>query len=169
MFHWYCGLGLGNNPDTCSNHNYYIYEGDYWDRLWLVPWDLDLSFGSGGGFVSIPTAWNDPNPDCSGSGGGGFGFPGGGQALPPACDKLTQGWAEFGDEYAAAVRMFVDGPFNAANVNAKLDAWAAQIAPAVQEASDIGHSPSPNSWQSELQSLRSLIDRQRSVMSGVGN
>jgi len=43
-FHFYCFAGaIGNNPKAPGNHNYYWYEAERADRLWLVPWDMDLS------------------------------------------------------------------------------------------------------------------------------
>jgi spore coat protein CotH len=38
---WYCPGGT-----TCNNHNYYWYEETGRDRLWLVPWDVDLTLQS---------------------------------------------------------------------------------------------------------------------------
>jgi hypothetical protein len=166
MFHWYCGLdpGGGNNPGACSNHNYYWYEEAGWDRLWLVPWDMDLILGAETtGFTTLPGAWDAANPSC-------FEMPTlvfGVTQLPPACDKLTHGLGTLQTRYKAEVRRFLDGPFAASNVNAKFDAWSTQIEAAVQEASAIGHTPSPSAWMNATTDLRNRIANRRTAMESV--
>lgn len=162
MFHWYCNTGTagstGNNPGACSNHNYFWYEEKGWDRLWLVPWDLDLSLGNDiGGITNISTAWDAPSTNCTGA----FG------QLPPSCDKLTRTWATWQMRYKAEVRRLLDGPFAASNVDPKLEAWSAQISAAVDEAEAAGHSPTAAAWSSAMTSLRSTIGNRRTTMSAI--
>jgi len=162
MFHWYCNTGTtgstGNNPPPCSSHNYVWYEEKGWDRLWLVPWDLDLSLGNDiGGITNISTPWDSPNVECSGA----FG------QLSPSCDKLTRTWATMQMRYKTEVRRLLDGPFAASNVDPKLDAWTAQIAAAVDEAAAAGHTPNASGWDSAMTSLRSTIGNRRTTMSAI--
>ena len=165
MFHWYCGTGfeIGNNPDTCSNHNFYMYEGDHWDQLWLIPWDLDLTLGNAPAMVIIQQPWNQLSPECDSE----QAFPGFG-TMAPSCDKLTRGWAELGDAYQAALAELVAGPMSVETINAKLDAWTAQIAPVVEEAAAAGQGPQPAQWEQALGGLRSWIDQRRTTIHNGG-
>jgi len=174
MFHWYCQGGLislstGNNPGPCSNHNYYVYESQTADYLWLVPWDLDLSFGGESQITPITEAWNDTNVSCSTSGGGASITP----QMAPGCDKLTAGWAFDNAAYQAAIRELLAGPFAQGNVDGKLDAWSAQISNAVgEQAQNLGGGqdiPSVNNWQSAVSSLRQYVNSRRNAMQSLAN
>ena len=155
MFHWYCGLEIGNNPHYCSNHNYYVYVERDADQLWLIPWDLDHTFYGRSRSVHIPDAWNDLSVSCDPDDGISRG--------PPACDKLTRGWAQFDDEYRSAVQLFIDGPFADAPVMADLDAWAAQITPVIQEEAAAGLGPPVADWQRAVERLRTEISKVRQL------
>lgn len=173
MFHWYCGglVSTGNNPGNCSNHNYYWYEGQSADYLWLIPWDLDLSFGGDDtGFTRVSNAWNDTNVQCP-SGGVQSGISGG--QMPPGCDKLTAGWASDNVAYKAAIQELLAGPFSQANVDGKINAWSAQITDAVneqaQQLSGGAKIPSANAWQTEVNNLRQYVNGRRSAMQQLAN
>ena len=163
---FYCGLpaGQGNNPGPIGNHNYYWYEETLDQRFWMIPWDLDFTF-SGRLFGGREAAWDEPVTEmacmCPTTGGGQSGG-GGLRRVAAGCDKLVQGLAQLRDPYRERVRAFVEGPFRAGDVNAKLDAWTAQIAAAVKEqAQDPEQQPGESAWQSALNALRSSVDQLR--------
>ena len=164
IFHWYCSGGslpTGNNPGPCSSHNYYWYEEAHWDRLWLIEWDITLAFrGETSGFIQVLDEWNTPNPTCTQKASLNPLAP---PQMPAACDKLTHGWGAQSAEYKAAVRRFLDGPYAANNVDAKLTAWTSQISSVVTEAANAGQSPSAVVWQSALSSLRTTVSDLRAA------
>lgn len=162
IFHWYCTdiFAPGNNPDPCSNHNYFWYEETGRDRLWLIAWDMPLSMGGESGFTDIIYEWNDTDAPCDPEANGFLFSP---PQLAPSCDKLTHGWASLGAEYASAVRSFLDGPFAKDKVDAKLDAWSAQIDDQAQEAADAGQGPAADLWKGDLSALRDTIDQLRTA------
>lgn len=156
-FHFYCGLrgGQGNNPGSFGNHNFYIYEEASSDQLWVIPWDLDLSFAGETNVTRITTAWNDLNATC--------GCPIFGGQNPPACDPLIRGWALMNGDYNAARRQLLDGPFSAASVNAQLDTWVAQLTPVVTEVATDPRQITVSQWQSAITSLRNTINTLRNT------
>ena len=93
-FHWYCSGG------TCRNHNYYWYETENHDKLWLIPWDLDGSFNLDNPVITIWMPWDDTGLACSGQTQPPFEVP----LRPPACDKLTLGWATMQQRWLNVVR-----------------------------------------------------------------
>jgi spore coat protein CotH len=139
-FHWYCNM----------NHNYYWYEGESADRVWLIPWDLDSSFQNGT-FVHIAAPWDSPATRCTCVDG----------QRPAICDRLTSEWATDIPEYVRAVDAFLAGPFSDANIAPKLAAWTAQIDTAVQEAAGLNGAPTYADWQAALTMLRSIVDSAR--------
>jgi hypothetical protein len=162
IFHWYCSGGYrsGNNPDPCSNHNYFWYEETGWDRLWLIAWDMPLSMQGESGFTRIVDEWNDTGASCEKKTNG---YPLSPPQLAPCCDKLTHGWASLGAEYASAVRAFLDGPFTREKVETKLDAWSEQIAPVVREAAAAGQGPAAGIWSLAGSDLRRALDELRTA------
>jgi hypothetical protein len=156
IFHWYCNLPsnifVGYNPGACSNHNYFWYEEDRSDRLWLVAWDVTLALKGETSVTRIVDEWNVPTTACTPKTAGG-----GWQQIPPSCDKLVKAWGTQSDAYKAAIKRFLDGPFAAANVDAKLAAWQTQIMPVVTEAAAAGHTPSAATFASEVNKLKTAI------------
>ncbi len=156
MFHFYCGGG------TCSNHNYYIYEHMWSDRLWLVPWDLDNAFVvvSGAGltadsFVQVMDEWDDDTVTCAPRSGGTLGAP---RQLPPSCDPLIRGLASFGSQYDAAVAELIDGPFSDGSVATMIAAWEAQISATVDAAyAADSRQLSRADWQAGLTDFRDRV------------
>jgi len=166
---FYCGVpaGQGNNPGPIGNHNYYWYEETTAPRFWIVPWDLDFTFNARGFGGRMEAAWDEPVSGmtcaCPATGGGQNGG-GGLRRVPAGCDKLVQALALLRDPYRERLREFVEGPFRAESVNAKLDAWSAQVAGAVAEqAQDPEQQPTVSAWQSALTSLRSALDALRNA------
>ena len=139
-FHWYCA----------KNHNYYWYEAEHADRMWIIPWDMDSSFQNGT-FVHIAAPWNAPATQCSCARG----------QMAASCDRLTSEWAMLDDDYARAVDGFLAGPFAASKVNAKLSTWSAQIDSFVNEASGVNGAPLYADWQTAYATLQSIIDSAR--------
>jgi len=155
-FHFYCGVeaGQGNNSGPYGNHNYFFYEETASNQLWLIPWDLDLSFRGELSVTPIATDWDDTTADCACVNNGPFGI---GQRAP-ACDPLVRGWASMKGDFDTRVRDFLDGPFSAASVTNNLDTWAAQIAPAVTEAAAADPMQlTVAQWNAALTALRNEI------------
>ncbi|MBN1655287.1 MAG: CotH kinase family protein [Deltaproteobacteria bacterium] len=132
-FHLYCFPGaLGSNPAAPGNHNYYWYEAKDADRLWIIPWDLDLSMGGTmtGTLTQTLVAvdwrtqfaadaeeckiceqwgvWSSLGP-------------------PPGCDRLFQAFQAWQAQYEAKVDRLVAGPFSKAAVDNKINKWKQQI------------------------------------------
>ncbi len=167
---FYCNmpLGQGNNPGAFGNHNYYWYEATAVPRFWIIPWDLDFAFNGLGFAGQGGAAWYEPasGAACECPAGGQGGAPGGLRRRPATCDKLVQGLALLRDDYEAQVRAFVAGPFRAEAVNAKLDAWSAQIAALVAEQAQDPEQQLPvQTWQSAVASFRQTVDMLRAAAS----
>ncbi|MDP6947135.1 MAG: hypothetical protein QF464_23500, partial [Myxococcota bacterium] len=64
-------------------------------------------------------------------------------------------------DYELAVDAFLAGPFSEENVNAKLDAWEAQITPIETEAGGLNGAITFSAWQTGLATLREMIDSAR--------
>lgn len=135
-FHWYCAW----------NHNYYWYESEHADRMWIIPWDMDSSFQNGT-FVHIATPWNATPMQCTCARG----------QMAAACDRLTSVWAMRKDDYERAVDRFLAGPFAASNVDAKLSTWSAQIDSFASEASGVNGAPMYADWQTAYANLQAII------------
>lgn len=140
---WYC---LPSTP--CFNHNYYWYVDAFEDRVWLIPWDMDHVFE----YPSpIRTYYKMPDWDESSSCTQIPVFLGV-MGRPPGCDELirrlsTLSW----NEYAAASRTLLEGPFKGDGLETRIDALAELIAPAVAEDPD---SQTLTEWQSAVEALR---------------
>ncbi len=140
---WYC---LPNTP--CFNHNYYWYAEAFEDRVWIIPWDMDHVFE-----YPSPIRTYYKMPDWDGSQSCTpipvfFGVMG----RPPGCDELirrlsTLAW----DAYAATSRDLLDGPFRDGEIEARIDALAALIAPVVAEDPD---KQTLGQWENAVESLR---------------
>lgn len=148
IFHWWCPQGgQGNNPGTFGNHNYYWYEAENAARFWLIAWDFDHSF-TDNALLRVDPEWRQSG-SCS--------------CLlrlqsPASCDPMIALWGtHWSDRYENAVDEFLAGPFAANDIEAKLSAWEAQIAPAVAEAEGINASVSVDDWQGALDTLRAII------------
>lgn len=150
-FHWYCGGG-------CSNHNYYWYEEPANRELHLIPWDLDNAFENiifnRNPVTPIADEWGETTDNCQVFAYGAFHF----TQRSAACDKLIAGWASYTDLYEQKKIEFRDGPFSEAQVNALLDAWTAQMRPAIEEA-DLAHqdATSVGAWEGAVNQLKSQL------------
>jgi hypothetical protein len=152
-FHFYCDVNNANAPG--HNHNYYWYEASSGQRFWIVPWDLDFAFDQTP-YTRIDPAWHVA-AECTCTKPDGFE-----SRMPALCDPLVQVLAAWRDDYEREVDRFLAGPFASAKVDAKLNAWSAQIRPFVIEAAGTNQAPDASMWDSEVQWLRSQIDSARS-------
>jgi spore coat protein CotH len=146
-FNFYCFAGaIGNNPTPPGNHNYYMYEAKGYDRLWIIPWDLDLSFVEGPNPPHIAFDWRTEPSAAQCGCAGGFGRLG----PHPGCDRVIQNFQAWQAFYEAKVDEFVAGPFSKTAVDEKLERWTQQILDAgfpVQQAA--------------INELRAIVDRSR--------
>ncbi|HKU39113.1 MAG TPA: CotH kinase family protein, partial [Polyangiales bacterium] len=152
--HFYCDP---NSPPSYAvgNGNYYWYQSAENNRFWLIPWDLDLAF-DGTPWVTIQPAWT-AKAACTCVAPPSMYAP----QMPPSCDGLVKRFLEWRDDYEDAVDEFIAGPFSAANVAKKLDAWTPQLEPFVMEAASIRRGPKLADWQSAVDELRAKIESQR--------
>jgi hypothetical protein len=133
--------------DACSNHNYFLYQHDTGPRFALIPWDLDNTFSVSTPFDAVPSALAFP-VDCSVR----YVITPGVAAQAPACDPWLEGLARSDQARgAAALTRLLDGPFTLERMNGWLDAWQAQIAPAVAEDS---HGPQLEAFSAAVARLR---------------
>jgi spore coat protein CotH len=128
-FHFYCVEGgKGNNPTLPGNHNYFWYEAENADRLWIIPWDLDHSLRESTIPPHLPVDWRTvPSAgECNAcQGGGGFA---GINGPPPGCDPVIKNFQAWQARYEAKVDALVAGPFSEQAVAAKLTGWKQQLA-----------------------------------------
>ena len=157
-FHFYCEGG-------CGNHNFYVYQEEQADRLWLIPWDLDnafslLQFESPGDlYVGVVDRWNDQTLSCEPHPGAMDETP---YQMPPSCDPLIGAYGcYFSDEYDAAITELVEGPFSDQAVEETLVKWSDQIADAVAEAhAQNSEQLTPRKWR---EGLADLLERTRAL------
>jgi spore coat protein CotH len=135
-------FGWGPPP---ANHNLYWYHDSESSQFQLIPWDLDKSL-----WAPEPNFWSDNAPhgenitpnwnvvtsSCRPKGytaifdnlGNSY------QMMAIDCDpllKLLRGHVY--EKQKAMTEAFIAGPFSAASVKAKLDAWRAQVEAAVED------------------------------------
>jgi hypothetical protein len=154
---WYCYTVRGFDLGRGSNHNFYWYESPVGTKMWLIPWDLDLSF-AGAVRTRIDRDWRDASRcDCHVAD---VGEPASPQRAP-ACDPLTGEVADWLDDYEEVVDKLLAGPLSGEAVDAKLLRWVALIEPNVQEAAGVKSSPDESAWQDAVSYLRRVIDYAR--------
>lgn len=151
-FHWYCS---GN----CTNHNYFWYEEPNAKKLHLIPWDLDHAFeniiNNTNPVTPIADNWGEQGNDCNPFP---FGLLGIGQ-WSAACDKLTNTWACYKDEYAQTKQTFINGPLSPSNVDGLLETWRNQIREATMEASALHNDAiSINLWEERMSELQEQVE-----------
>jgi CotH protein len=158
LFHFYCG------EEGCINHNFYFYEEENANRVWLIPWDLDNAFvvepktgRSVDGFLKIVDEWNDHKALCERRPGAASGVPG---QIPPSCDPLVNGFScYFEDVYSNALAELINGPFSAKVLDKNMEDWRAQISEAVVEAhAKNPRQLSPQKWQRSLTRFSKRLD-----------
>jgi hypothetical protein len=146
--HWYCSMA------GCYNHNFYWYQEEQAAKFWLIAWDLDSAFNLDNVTTTLWFDWDDTSRGCRAVSKPPFSIP----LLPPSCDPLIRAWAHQQERYLAETQAFLEGPFDAARVASKLDAWQAQIEPFVAEASQAhDDAPTPDAWRDATDALREAI------------
>lgn len=147
--HWdgpltfYCSEEYG-----CNNHNYFIYESATRDRFDIVAWDTDNTF-----YEDVLTEeadvpeWYESVDYCDHNASDGF--------LPPACDRLVQGFVQLGlDKFRATLDALLTGPYRVDALQADVDRWAAQIDEAVKtDPAGSGY----EDWRGNVNYLKSMI------------
>lgn len=134
-----------------GNHNYYWYEEETANRVHLIPWDLDHSFDSPNPLIANwgTPAWNETTPDCSPTSVF-FGV----NRYPAMCDPFIRGVAnELRDRWIAESQTFIDTLFTPAELEARIDAYVAQIEPHVQDDPDLDYAE----WTAEVDELRADV------------
>ena len=156
-FRWYCFTLFGFDLGLGFNHNFYWYESPVGLKMWLIPWDLDLSF-AGAERTWIDRDWRDASRcECHTAE---LDVPASAQRAP-ACDPLTGEIASWLDDYDEAVDELLAGPLSGEAVDDKLLHWSDLIAPAVQEAAGVKSAPDESQWQDAVSELRSVINHAR--------
>ncbi len=149
-----------------GNHNFYWYEETGADRVWLIPWDLDNTFQVPNQFVTyydVP-AWDEVPQSCdcvpiTEIGGIQVG------RRPAQCDFVIRSLGQtLRDRYLAATTALLAGPFDLDAMNAKLDKWEEQIAPAVIEDKN---GPMPSRWRASVDGLRADLATLRGQLEAV--
>jgi hypothetical protein len=158
-FHYYCNQG------GCNNHNFYVYEEEKGQKLWIIPWDLDNAFvvlddafkTPADQFLKVVDDWQDPSIPCQAHPGSAQWTP---WQMPPGCDPLFMTYAEHhGDDYSAAADELLTGPFSAKIIAEKLDTWAAQIQDTVAEVHGLDDEHLPvETWMAGLDNLKGRIE-----------
>lgn len=150
-FHFYCiEGGMGNNPTLPGNHNYYWYEAERADRVWLIPWDLDQSLRDVDYPPHIPDDWRRQPmaSECGACGSGGMGFALNGPA--PGCDPVIRNFQSWQPRYEAKLDELIAGPFSKSIVDAQLEAWTQQI-----------HNAGFAADRAAVQELQAILERAR--------
>lgn len=143
-FHWKCP-----KDSSCSPHNYYWYEDPSEEKVYLLPWDLDLAFLKIGeddaGYWGAETGC-DPQAFL-------------GTERPVTCDPIVAAIASLDTAYEAVRAELLAGPFSPEQTDAQLDRWSAQIAEVVAEA-EAAHDGglSVAQWEAALVSLRESLE-----------
>jgi spore coat protein H len=100
--------------ETCQNKNYFWYERTDDDRLWLVAWDLDVTFSA---FSQFPD-WNTAPDSCEIQQSG----------RSPRCDRLIDWFATtLRPHYVSAGQALLAGPLQSAKIVEVVNGWYAQI------------------------------------------
>jgi hypothetical protein len=128
VYHWYCGI---DSSGGCAPHNFFWYEEQGSDRLYLVPWDMDISMTLVNPITTLFVPWDETSHDCAA-------YQNPTQfALgirDAACDPILGSFAELGERFDEHSATLLDGPFSQAEVEQDIDRWSAQIRDAVAEA-----------------------------------
>jgi hypothetical protein len=156
-FRFYCNNFFGIDLGRSRNHNFYWYESPVGTRMWLIPWDLDLSF-AGALRTRVEKEWRDDSRcDC-------YLAETTERASPqraPACDPLFAELRDALQDYDQVVDDLLKGPLGPDAVAEKLERWTKLLMPTVQETAGVNSAPSVMAWQEAIDTLRSVIDHSR--------
>lgn len=140
---------IGADPHQYQNHNFYVYLEEQRDFFWLIPWDMDATFGPRGDFEAIPH-WNSASPDCARA----YTVWGGASVVSAACDPLFRALAADQNAYQSAVDTLLAGDFSEETLVSNIDRHAAFIAAAV--AAD-PKGPGLPAWQANVAALKAKV------------
>jgi hypothetical protein len=151
---FYCG----SDGRSCGNHNFFMYEAERMDRVFLIPWDLDLTFWLTTHLDSV-APWDLPPSDCN------MRYKIGGNTLAsPGCNPVFRGAVAAGKAaWQAAVGELLGGPFQVAKLHADVDKWAAQIGDAVMMDRTQGFA----GWQGSVRNFKSDLTVIREKMEAI--
>jgi hypothetical protein len=153
--HWDGIVGFYSLPGY--NHNYYWYEHSATDRVQLIPWDLDHTFD----FPTFATTygapkWNEDPGNCIP-----FAVFFGIVRFPAQCDVFMRGIAtQSRDAWLPIAQEFLDTSFSQEVLDARIDGWVEQIAPAVEEDPDL----QLGQWQDDVDEFRADLAELRAAM-----
>jgi hypothetical protein len=153
--HWYC------NERGCGNQNFYWYEDPTARTVHLIPWDLDAAFSDftdPSAYTEIADGWGEITNDCEKFAFGPLDL----LQRSAACDPLIGTFVTFDEQYRSARATLLAGPLSAAQVDAQLAAWTAQIEDAVLEASQAhADAVTPERWHTAIAELQQGLEISR--------
>ncbi len=158
IYLWFCWEWDDPTTDDCTNHNFYFYEEQEANRVWLLPWDLDYAFrGQGNLLPPLIKAWDDIVLCEIDRSTGIFG------RIAPTCDPLLKGMIQYQEKYVRILEELLNGPFQEEAIAQKIDAWIAQVRPIVQEEIDEwgDEALSMVEWEYGIEALKRNIDMLR--------
>ncbi len=146
---FYCGTSADPNV-LCTNHNSFLHVAPSSGRVSIIPWDLDGTWYPSNEFIQNAPRWNDIPSSCATR----FNAYGG-YHMPAACDPVLRGIVGAGSAaYKQAVAEVLAGPLSPAQLQVRIDRWAAQIEHAAQGDPGIDY----RAWKSAVAQLRSDMD-----------
>jgi len=166
--------GWGPPP---ANHNLFWYHDTESGQFQLIPWDLDKSF-----WAPEPNFWSDNAPNgknitpnwnvmtknCNGYEAWFDNLNKSYRMMAIDCDPLLRLLrAQVYDRQRAIADAFVAGPFSEENVRAKVEAWRAQIAGAVEDDPLVDDANWQNYVEALLADLPKFHSNVKLMMSGL--
>lgn len=152
-----------NEFDSCTNHNYFLYESATRNQLALVAWDLDNIFYEKPitDQAKVPE-WYDPVADCDRRW---HADETGDEFLAPGCDRLVRGFVQLGlDKFSATLDELLKGPLQVAPLQADVDRWAAQIDESVKtDPAGSGY----EDWRGNVDYLKTMIGKRRAAIQAL--
>lgn len=141
--------------DSCGNHNFFLYDDPATGRFFLVPWDLDHTFGRPN--RDLARSWWDDGPEACEL----VVVNEWASVRAPQCDPLLRAalrgdWAAW-RETLRALTSAPDAPLARDRVLARLDRYRAQLGPLV--AGDPA-GPGLDAWRRAAAELRQVVREQ---------
>lgn len=135
-----------------GNHNYYFYEPkEAGERLWIIPWDLHVTFSRKDQIVDVLGApeWNVKPPTCDT-----ITLWGNQAGFPANCDRLTGLTADvFWNEFVKISEKMLKTCFDTKYLQGKIDKHIRLIDTVIQKDPHVDY----ETWQGQVNSLRSDI------------
>jgi hypothetical protein len=155
----------GNNEAPWSNHNFFMYEAETHDRMWVIPWDMDNAWSSEGAasaVTRINAEWNDTEVGCEVSIVEGFGI----AQIAPACSPVIRALAhpDLAERFEERVAELLDGPLSEDVMEEKIARYSALLADSVEEASAFEGELSMTGWEIGKEQLRTSLAATRNKL-----